>query len=249
MLIWLLLPVLAAMILAHRQRSGLRGLGLSPNGRHKALSYGVALVGYPALVAGVLVAALLFAPDPGRVDLNATGHGVVSAMLFGLVPFGIKNVAEELIWRGYFTPRLQPTHAHGAWPVWRGHLCVGLLWAAWHVPYYLFFLPPSELASYTSLNLLPFMVSASLGMLALACLLGELRLLSGSIWPGVLLHTVANALGNPATSALLHQAPDVVPWLSPGPESALGIVFNLLLAVMLYRARSHPMWTVSVVRL
>ena len=77
-----------------------------------------------------------------------------------------------------------------------GHAIVGLVWALWHVPYYLFFLDRSILQNFTTLPLAAFIVQAVIVMIAWAVVYGELWLLTRSIWPAVLMHCVEDAFLN-----------------------------------------------------
>ena len=243
-LLWLLLPLLAAVALvltapagAPRRRWGLRPMRRGAQWAGAFLLYGATLLIYPVVALALMALALAWGTQGDAPSLATLAQRGASAAVLGFLPLVIKNLVEELTWRGYLAPRLQPAVPLRAWPVWRGHLCVGAVWAAWHLPYYVCFLTPATLAAYTPLALGQFLVVAFAGIVALACVYGELRMLTGSIWPSVLLHTLCNALGNPLAQALVQVAPKVSPWLSPGPESLASIALNLLLAVALYRLR------------
>ncbi|WP_407946417.1 CPBP family glutamic-type intramembrane protease [Paenibacillus alkaliterrae] len=48
-----------------------------------------------------------------------------------LIPAFIKNIFEEFAWRGYLAPKLYSIGYNRLFI----HICVGLIWGAWHVPY------------------------------------------------------------------------------------------------------------------
>ena len=68
------------------------------------------------------------------------------------------------------------------------HVIVGVLWALWHLP--LIFS-----THFTSIPHYVFLPLFTLGVIILAIIFGQLRKLSGSVWPVVLAHGMANALG------------------------------------------------------
>jgi hypothetical protein len=149
----------------------------------------------------------------------------------------VKNIFEEGAWRGYLTPRL---HAAGLGPLSSAAL-TGFIWAGWHIPYYLHFMGPEALRTYTSLPLPVFigLAFAVLPMHALAY--GELRLISGSVWPVWLLHNVANAISLPLfANGLIRLAPGALgPIFSPGTDGILYSVLMGLVGLALYRWRKQ----------
>ncbi|TCK69761.1 membrane protease YdiL (CAAX protease family) [Acidipila rosea] len=90
-------------------------------------------------------------------------------------------LGEELGWRGFLFPRLhQRVGFHGAC------LISGAIWAVWHFPGLLW-------ADYNvGTNPLFAMSCFTLGVIAMAYIMGYLRLRSGSIWPCVLVHATHN---------------------------------------------------------
>jgi membrane protease YdiL (CAAX protease family) len=77
-----------------------------------------------------------------------------------------------------------------------------------------------------------------LGLITASVAYGEIRLLTGSVWPAVLMHAVGNAF----TTALIQEdyikMESNLEWLvTPGPEGVLSIVFIGLVGLQLYRLR------------
>ena len=139
----------------------------------------------------------------------------------------MKNIFEEFAWRGYLTPRLDSLGVHP----FLNSLLTGLVWAGWHVPYYLYFLDRSVLESHTTLNLPVFIFLAFLLLPMQALVYGELRLLSRSVWPVWLLHVMANAISLPLLSAgcvILKPGIGGV-LLSPGTE---GVFHSILMGII-----------------
>jgi uncharacterized protein len=90
-------------------------------------------------------------------------------------------LGEELGWRGFLFPRLQQRFCfHGAC------LISGLIWAVWHVPEIVWtdFNPGT--------NIIFALCCFTIMVVALAYIMGYLRVRSGSLWPCVLLHATHN---------------------------------------------------------
>ncbi|MBT4311797.1 MAG: CPBP family intramembrane metalloprotease, partial [Anaerolineae bacterium] len=138
-------------------------------------------------------------------------------------------------WRGYLPPRLEAAKV----PALLNHLIVGVLWWAWHIPYYYYFLDRTVLGSYLgNMNISTFLVLALISILLTAILFGELRLLSKSVWPVFILHNLINGLSMPL---ILNGFIKLNGWsgiiLSPTND---GIIASILLGVaglLLYRYR------------
>jgi hypothetical protein len=119
----------------------------------------------------------------------------------------------------------------------------GIIWAGWHVPYYLYFLDRAVLQQHTPLPVPAFILLSFLVLPLHALAYSELRLLSKSVWAPWVLHNADNALRIPLLSggfAVL--APGLIGvFLTPGTE---GIVVSLLtgligLGLFQYRMRTH----------
>jgi Type II CAAX prenyl endopeptidase Rce1-like len=89
------------------------------------------------------------------------------------VPGLVLAACEEIGWRGYLTPALS---VRGMSRI-ANHLTVGLVWTVWRVPLLL------GANGDTTLGFAPLFL---LGNLALAVILGEMRLRAGTIWPVIL---------------------------------------------------------------
>jgi membrane protease YdiL (CAAX protease family) len=109
--------------------------------------------------------------------------GVAMPLLFTITVIGtaVWALGEELGWRGFLFPRLQQRFGfHGAC------LITGLIWAVWHFPGLLW-------ADYNAgTNAVFALVCFTVMVVAMAYIMGYLRVRSGSIWPCVLLHATHN---------------------------------------------------------
>jgi hypothetical protein len=120
------------------------------------------------------------------------------------------------------------------------HLLVGAAWALWHLPFYAYFLTRADFRATTSLPLLLFLPVFIAGVLATAVVLGELRIQTGSIWPGVVLHTIGGATVNTLLlNGHLRFGGHGDALVTPAPNSIAFIAVFALLALLLAGHRSR----------
>ncbi|GAB3825289.1 type II CAAX prenyl endopeptidase Rce1 family protein [Dactylosporangium cerinum] len=191
MLVFILGPVVTAVVLFFASRDGAGPLGLTLRFPHRTRWFTAALLLYPVITAVSVGAGLAV----GAVTFSWTGsEPLVAAFLTVFAVQVIKNPIEEFIFRGYGTrtamalslpSRLAP------------HLLVGVVWSAWHLPLYLMWTSAADMRLVTSLSWPLFLVLMFAGLTAAAVLYGEVRVRTGSIWPGVVLHSMTNAIATP----------------------------------------------------
>ena len=235
-LLWIVGPLLTALLLRGFAGDGWTDSGLRPRLTRHAVWYFFSIAFFPLC----LVLTLLVGTVSGRLSLAGLSPDGIGNFLrlisLALLPSFIKNIFEEFAWRGYLTPRLAATGMHDL----ANHALTGAIWAAWHIPYYLFFLDRTAFAAYSPLSMPLFIAMMFPGVLALAFVYGELRLLTGSVWPAVVLHTVSNAVADPLfLHGYLRIVPDADILLSPGPGSLLSIILNLAIGISLNRYRQR----------
>jgi len=104
----------------------------------------------------------------------------------------VSGLGEELGWRGYALPRLQASHG----PL-RASVIVGVLWAVWHLPVFLW------TATSNGFWLLAEYILYALILVAYSVLFTWVYdAAQGGLWPVVLLHAAVTATGNSILSAL-----------------------------------------------
>lgn len=191
-LLWLVVPTGTALFLRAFAGDGWTDFGIKPNLRGNAAWYLIALLIYPVLTVLVLAigGGLGLIAFPG-LSFSTAGL-ILQTFALGFLPQFVKNIFEETAWRGYLAPRVYALGLN----VYVGHVLVGLVWGAWHIPYYLFFLDRAILQDFTTLAAAAFISVSIVVMIAWAIVYGELYLLTRSIWPAVLMHTVEDAFLN-----------------------------------------------------
>ena len=226
-LIWLVSPLAISLLLRALAGDGWKDFGIAFHLKtswrwYLATPIMILLVSLIPLGLGKLLGTLSVVPLTAQMWnslLVMFGTGLVGSM--------VKNIFEEFAWRGYLTPRFAALKLH---PILNA-LFTGLIWASWHIPYYLYFFSRQELQKYTPLSIPAFLLVAFLILPLQAFAYGELRLLSKSVWPAWLLHTLANA----ATLALISSGfvtiqRDLLGVLfSPGTD---GLLHSLLMGVI-----------------
>ncbi|MFF0580098.1 CPBP family glutamic-type intramembrane protease [Streptosporangium saharense] len=179
--LWIVVPALTALVLFLVSRDGAGPLGMTP--RVPVRRFAFATLFFPVLAVGCVAAATV----SGVATFTPGLPGSMATVLGFLV---VKNVLEEFVFRGYGTRTAMALGLRGVMP----HVLVGAVWGLWHLPLYLVWMSPADLRAATTLPLAWYVPLFLLGITALAVLYGELRVWTGSIWPGVVLHTVSGAL-------------------------------------------------------
>lgn len=189
-LVWLLTPPATALALRRRRygRFLLGRAGTSP--RAGSVAWTTAATAYPVMTAAsVLVGRATGLADTRDVDLRGIGSTMAAAVLPALV----KNLAEEVSWRGFLTEELLQ-EGTGRIPL---TLVVGLVWGAWHAPYYLFFLPEEQMRQVLDVDRGTFAVVACGVTVCWTVLFTEVYALTRSVWPAAVMHAVEDAVANP----------------------------------------------------
>ncbi|WP_328471812.1 CPBP family intramembrane metalloprotease [Actinoplanes sp. NBC_00393] len=193
-LIFILGPAVAGLALYFLSRDGAGPLGLTLRFPHRTRWFAFSAAFYPVATVIVVAAALIagaatfsWAPDPGQPTFLAAFLTVFAVQL-------IKNPLEEFAFRGYGTRTATALGLPGRVTP---HLLVGAVWAAWHLPLYLMWTSEADMRLVTSLSMPLFLPLMFAGLMAAAVLYGEMRIRTGSIWPGVLMHSVCNAVVTP----------------------------------------------------
>ena len=190
MLLWLVAPLLASLGLRAFAGDGWHDIGLKPLLQGNVKWYILSLLIFPVLtLAGTGIGAML-----GWITITGFDVSVfLQAFTLALVPNFIKNIPEEFVWRGYLTPKLASLQIND----FALYLIVGIIWGAWHIPYYLYFLDAETIRGFTTLSMNVFIPLTIVTMIAWSVVFVEIWFLTKSIWPAVLMHMVEDAFVNP----------------------------------------------------
>ncbi len=230
LLLWLVTPLATVLLLRGLAGDGWSDFGLSPAFRGNRLGWSAAVLVHP-LCAGLVITigALL-----GWTVFAGSMPDLLWVFAYGLAPSIVKNVFEEFAWRGYLTPKVHSLGAND----FVGHAVVGLIWAGWHVPYFLYLVDPAALHAATNLSLAVFIAMAIPSLIAVSMVYGELRLLTNSVWPAVVAHAIGNALIDVLIVNGFVQVQSGRELLaSPGYQGVLSIAVFVVAGVALHRMR------------
>ncbi|MGN0002325.1 MAG: CPBP family intramembrane glutamic endopeptidase [Sphingobacterium composti] len=187
--IWLVLPLIAVILLRTFTGDGWRKMNISINWDNNIKWYIASLLIYPLVTATVI----FIGTTIGWMSLNDfRADSYTQGFLVSLIPNFIKNTFEESVWRGYLTSKLIEEKTSDFWL----YLIVGSVWGAWHIPYYLYFLPENLITQILSTDRFSFTLVAILSMICWAVMFVEIYRLTQSIWPVVILHTIEDSVIN-----------------------------------------------------
>ncbi|MCR8854108.1 CPBP family intramembrane glutamic endopeptidase [Lysinibacillus fusiformis] len=188
--IWLVFPLLTTILLRVFAGDGCRDIGLLPNLKGNIKWYIVSFLIYPVITSVVLLVSYIF----GWMDFSDFNLDVlISVFVGGLLLQFVKNFFEESVWRGYLTSKLLTLKVNDFWL----YFIVGVVWGAWHIPYFLVFLSESDIFSVIPVNRWLFALIGIVTMICWTVMYTEIYLMTKSIWPLVLMHMTEDALVNP----------------------------------------------------
>jgi membrane protease YdiL (CAAX protease family) len=227
-LLWLIAPLGTMLLLRICGGDGWDDFGLRPNFKGNGFWWLASALVYPVVITiSVLIGTLL-----GGVELNGKLFpAFVGALLPGLISAAVKNVFEELAWRGYLAPRVYALEMN----TWLSHAIVGVIWGVWHVPFVLVlwpYLTPAMLWTFVPLLLV--------GTICQSVVYGEIRLATGSVWPAWVMHTVGNAFGNTLLlSGFIQLGRGRELWFSPGAEGVISMILMFATGYWLHQRRKN----------
>lgn len=181
--LWLVLPFLTGVVLRIINKD-LKQIGVRPNFKNNLKWYAVAFLIFPCIMLiSVIAAKTVGGLIIGEIELSS----LFVLMLSTFFANCIKNTFEEFAWRGCLVPYLEKTGMND----WFLYFISGLIWGMWHITYYMFFLP-DEYFTETSR---PMMVVVGIVLMIFwSPLFVELRRLTNSVWPCVILHSMEDAV-------------------------------------------------------
>ena len=181
--LWLVLPFLTGIVLQIINKD-LKQIGTKPNFKNNLKWYAVSVLVFPCVMLVCIIAAKFMGGlIVGEIELSA----LLVLMLTTFFANCIKNIFEEFAWRGCLVPYLEKTGMND----WFLYASSGLVWGMWHITYYMFFLS-DEYFTETSRPMT--VVVGIVLMIFWSPLFVELRRLTNSVWPCVILHSMEGAV-------------------------------------------------------
>jgi len=188
--IWLVLPMLTAIAITIFSKGNWNDFGFKPNFKGNIKWYLIAVLIFPVVTAIVLIiGATTKWIDLSAFDLRPFILLFSSTLLFTF----IKNIFDGTPFYGYLTSQLIKLNNND----WKIYLIVGSLWGIWHAPYYLVFLPETDIQTVLPVSRAILFIVSIITMVCWAVMFIELYRITQSIWPGVVLHMVEDSLINP----------------------------------------------------
>lgn len=223
-LIWGTAPILISLLMRAVTRDW-SDLGMRPAIRRNIRWYLVSGLAYPvAFALALLIGSLVSASSVTEFSIGS----YIQAALPAIVIFFFFALFEEVGWRGYLAPKMYSLGIN----VYLAHALVAVVWASWHLPFI------RELSSYTTEGLATYIPRFYLGAFAFSIVYGEIRMVTATFWPAVLMHWVGNAIANPLVAGFVLFSAGKEYLGSIGVDGLLMIAFFGLLGVAINRWRS-----------
>ena len=181
--LWLVLPCLTGVILQILNRD-LKQIGFRVGRKNNFKWYIFSVALFPFIMLISIFAAKIM---NGLVVNDVALSGLLGLRLGTFLDNCLKNIFEVFAWRGCLVPFLEKTGMND----WFLYLVNGLIWGSWHITYYLFFLP-DEYFTETSRPMMVF--TGIIIMIFWSPVFVELRRLTNSVWPCVILHSMEDAV-------------------------------------------------------
>jgi membrane protease YdiL (CAAX protease family) len=177
MLIWIIGPLVISFLLRAFAGDGWQDLGIKPALKGNGIWYAVSILVYPVCATLILVIGLAL----GIIYFSASVTMGVFLQAFALLFISqiLTNIFEEFGFRGYLAPKMYTLPLN----IFVVHILVGLIWGLWHAPYLAVITP------YTTESIITLLPRFLLGTIAASIVYGEIRLLTNSVWPAVLMQT------------------------------------------------------------
>lgn len=181
--LWLILPFFTGIILQIINKD-LKRIGIRSNFKSNLKWYVIAVLVFPCItLVSVILAKISGGLIISEIELNAL-FGLMFTTFFTNF---IKNIFEEFAWRGCLFLYLEKTGMND----WYLYLTNGLIWGMWHITYYMFFLPDEY---FTEISRQMMVIVGIVLMIFWAPMFVEIRRLTNSVWPCVILHSMEDAV-------------------------------------------------------
>ena len=224
-ILWGTAPLLVSLLM--RVMTGdWSDLGIKPAIIKNIKWYAVSLLALPVfMVLTLLIGSLISISYVSGFPIE---QFLTTALVKAMPVFIIFAIFEEVGWRGYLAPKLASLGINSYMVA----ALVAIVWATWHLPYF------RELTwVYTSEDPMTFIPRFYLTCFAFSILYGEIRSMTGTFWPAVLMHSVGNAFGHPLSEYVTFAAGKE--YLGSLGTGLLMIAFVGLLGIAIRQWRIH----------
>jgi membrane protease YdiL (CAAX protease family) len=225
-ILWGTAPLLISLLMRTVTRDW-SDLGSRPAIRKNLRWYVVGFFALPLAMILTLIIDLIFSAA-SFTDFSAWGF--LKTFLIALPIFFIFAIFEEVGWRGYLAPKLDTLGTNR----YISSMLIAIVWASWHLPYIReltwVYDSPQDMST--------FIPRFYLVCFALAILYGEIRSITATFWPAVLMHAVGNAFGHPFAAEYVKLASGTE-YISNVSNGLLFIAFTGLLAIAIKQWREN----------
>lgn len=181
--LWLILPFFTGIILQMINRD-LKKIGIWPNFKNNLKWYVIAVFVFPCIT----LVCIILAKISGGLLVSEMELNTLAGWMFSIFSANfIKNIFEEFAWRGCLLLYLEKTGMND----WYLYLTNGLTWGMWHITYYMFFLPDEY---FTEISRQGMAITGIVLMIFWTPMFVEIRRLTNSVWPCVILHSMEDAV-------------------------------------------------------
>ena len=223
LLVWGISPILVSLLMRAVTRDW-SDLGARPAFKGNIRWYLVSLLVYPIAIAlALLIGSLISASSISQFSLGS----FIQAALPAMVIYFFFALFEEVGWRGYLAPKMYSLGINA----YAAHALVAVVWASWHLPFI------RDLSTYTTEGLASYIPRLFLGAFAFSIVYGEIRMITATFWPAVLMHWVGNAIANPLVAGFVLFSAGKEYLGSIGVDGLFMIAFFGLLGVAINRWR------------
>lgn len=193
-ILWGMAPMLVALLMRIATHDW-SNAGVKPGIIKNARWYIFSILAFPVMTVSILLLGQIISASSFSGFRAAT---YLTTFLSAFPIFFIFAFFEEFGWRGYLVPKLVSSGLND----YLAYAIVAGVWATWHLPYF------RELSwVYSPEDLISFIPRFYLVMFANTILYNEVRIVTGSIWPVVLMHCIMNSFGHPLFAEYVKIAP------------------------------------------
>lgn len=230
LLLFILSPLVMSVILTLIEKKKLTSIGLKLNFR-KNIKWYILCLFFDFVVLGCIYCLGLVS---NGIEASKTSNiflVILLTAIYAIPSTFFKNIFEEVGWRGYLVPRLFEKNNKV-----QNHLFISIVWATWHLPYWLFFLNREFLLSNSPYGITLTIVISYIGLFFLAVIYNNIRLITDSIWPGIIIHTMFNVLAMSYYQNIQYKASSE--WLfSPSAYGVFYLIIILFVSVLFLRIK------------